>query len=179
MAVGLAGVRHWLYQPGVVAVFHWSSHILGMCPFRDCCWGRGGWSVTLPGCCWELQCTVPICKMFAHVPGVLEILFVSSLIHQHCLKVSGCYLLDLGSAAARSGKPTRAEEPGAGANTIWQADNADGSQQTLNSGAVVWQHTKFESVTCIAEPHVSQPHGLEYWSTVNWLLVQIHATLIF
>lgn len=91
--------------------------------------------------CWVLECSIPLCKMFAHVPGVLEIPVVSSLIHQHCLKVNGCYFVDLGSASARSGKPSRAEQPRAGANTIWQADNADGSQQSLNSGAVVWQHT--------------------------------------
>lgn len=172
-------MRRVLQQPGFVAVFHWTSHILRMCPLRECCCGGGGCSVTLPGHSWVLECTIPLCKMFALVPGVFRISVVSSLIHQHCLKVSGCYFVDSGSAAARSGKATRAEEPRAGANTIWQADNADGSQQTLNSGAVVWQHTKFESVTCIAEPHESQPHGLEYWSIMSWLLVQIHAELTF
>lgn len=177
MTVGLGGVRHGLYQPGVVAVFHWSIHILRMCPLRDCCWGRGGCNVTalvLLSAGMHNTCLQNVCPRarssrdpFCLIP------------YSPALKVCGCYFVDLGSAAARSGKPSRAEEPRAGANTIWQADNADGSQQTLNSGAVVWQHTKFESVICIAEPHVSQPHGLEYWSIMNWILVQIHDTLIF
>lgn len=54
-----------------------------------------------------------------NVPGVLHISVGSSLTHQHCLQVSGCYSVRLGSAAAAgSGKPSRAEEPRAGASTI-------------------------------------------------------------
>lgn len=105
MAVGLGGVKHGLYQPGVVPVFRWTIHILRMCPLRDCCSGNGACSVTLPGYCWVLERTIPICKMFPHVPGVVEISVVSYLIHQHCLKVSGCYFVDLGSTSVGLANP--------------------------------------------------------------------------
>lgn len=44
-----------------------------------------------------LERMIPICKMFAHMQGVLQTSVVSEvdLVYQHCLKVISCYFLNL------------------------------------------------------------------------------------